>query len=190
MTKLGLLGFAILLRAHELLGRPDAPVVSQLARVYGQNTEPARILARVSDRGFEVGDFVLAHGDLAEILEVKKSPYGYHAYRVQYLAQRPMPDVAEDWFPAQYVQRLYNRAMAVNKMRELLPTHGIPEEQVNRLIEGPPEVLQEGLRQSLRELWSLGLREAVRGGAVQASSTLRETTNSATDGPRGAGRAT
>lgn len=166
MAKLGLLTFCVLLRCHELLGRPETPVVGQLAKVYEQNTEAARLVAQLSRRGFEVGDFVLAYGDLAEILEVRESPYGYRSYRVRYLAERPMPDVVEDWFPAQYVQRLYTRVMAVEKMRELLPKHGIPREQVERLIQSAPEVLQEGLRESLRRLWGLGLRDAIRRGGV------------------------
>jgi hypothetical protein len=162
MAQLGLLSLCVLDRCHELLGRPDTPVVGQLARVNAQNDEPARLVALWSHRGFDVGDFVLAHGDLTEIHEVRESPDGNRSYRVRYLAERPMPEVDEDWFPARYVQRLYTRAMMVEKMRESLPNHGISPEVIDRLSQSPPEVLQEALRESLRSLWGLGLREAIR----------------------------
>lgn len=53
----------------------------------------------------EVGDFVLAGGlYLGEVLDIKKSTFGYESYCIKFLDERPMKEIAEDWYTAFNVQ--------------------------------------------------------------------------------------
>ena len=54
----------------------------------------------------EIERLVLAYGDLAEVSTSRRDSYGYRWSR-SCLDGNPMPDVQEDWFPAQTVRVLF-----------------------------------------------------------------------------------
>jgi hypothetical protein len=61
-------------------------------------------------RKFEVADLVLAYGDLAEVLEIRESQFGYTSYKIRYLRKPPLPDLPEDWLPSEDIVRLVRKA--------------------------------------------------------------------------------
>lgn len=105
-THMGLLILYILLRCQRLLKAVPKGINEQLSRVFKKNAKP-KLLKKLMDTKIEVGDFILAYGDLAEVLEVKVSSYGYRCYKVRYLTERPIPEIEEDFFPAQKVRMLF-----------------------------------------------------------------------------------
>lgn len=154
--KIGLLLGSILLRVHELMGGPATRVVDQITQaLLRSDREGARdFVHAMINRGLEVGDFVLAAGDLAEVLEIVESPFGNRSYRILYLAERPIPGIEEDWIAARFVQPFFTRAKAEEGVRRLLKQHSLPDDDLRRLEESPHE-FQKCLRESIVSLWPL-----------------------------------
>ncbi len=105
---IGHLNLLILARCHEILGRPKIVFFDQLNELFTRSNADF-LLYNFTVQNIKKGDFVLAYGDLAEVMEIKESSYGYRSYRVRYLAEKPIPDIQEDWFPARYLQLLYTK---------------------------------------------------------------------------------
>jgi hypothetical protein len=160
VAKIGLLIMSILHRVHELLGKPDVPAIhSMLSSVERSNATNAKdLLGKIADRGLECGDFVLAGGLLAEILEVKATNYGNKSYRVKFLAERPNPDLIEDWFPASYVQIFYPKALVATDMQNQVQRGHLSHEDLAKLMENP-ELFQNALRKSVTQVWPLIRRQ-------------------------------
>lgn len=158
---LGLLILAILDRCHKLLGRPDVPETNRVASLLDKN-QPTALVHSFAVRDIQVGDFVLAYGDLAEVLEIRESPYGYRSYRVCYLAEKPKPEIQEDWFPARYVQRFYTRAQFMQNLHRMVAAGELPGDIGEGMGSLSDEELQPIIRRSLIETWKAGLRDWVR----------------------------
>jgi len=158
---LGHLNLAILDRCHRILGRPDVPLLNRIAASLEQ-TEPTDFVRRATLRNCRVGDFVLAGGDLAEVLAIQETAYGYRSYQVRYLAERPIPEIPEDWFPARFIRLLYTKEEFHKHMKDTV-TRGVLPEDLGRRIGQLNEVeLQPLLRASLIKTWHAGLRDWAR----------------------------
>jgi hypothetical protein len=150
-TKLGMLGLCVVRRCWTLLGCPEGVIVEQVARVLESNTEASRYFGLLNQgRRVAVGDFVLARGFLGEVVEERTSKYGYRSLRVDLLAERPIPEIAGDWFRARDIALLFPRQNL--------------EDGVSRLLGGDVALAGAAdLRNSVRAAWDAGLREQVRG---------------------------
>lgn len=163
ISALGMFGMAILSRAHELLGRPTVPLIDQLQRMLEQS-DPAEMVHRHTVRDIKVGDFVLALNDLAEVIDVRESRFGYRSYKIRYLAEKPMPDIDEDWFQARFVQILMTRERALKDLQQLVEKGDLPKEFGEHLNSITDDELQPHLRKSLLDVWNAGLRNHVKSG--------------------------
>jgi hypothetical protein len=152
VTRVGLLTVALLDRVSRLLGQPEAPLLKKMTDALARSEAP-RFMRDVTDRSLNVGDFMLAYGNLAEVVEVKTSPYGYRVYRGRYLADRPLPGIDEDWFLARGVVRLYSRDAFLRALDA--NDNPIVEEIRPKLRELPPNELQPLLRETFVRLWPL-----------------------------------
>lgn len=158
---LGLLNFAILERCHQLLDSPEIAVVDRLRQQLSKSNA-SRLVHTATVRDIEVGDFVLAYGDLAEIVEIRVSDYAYRSYRVRYLAEKPKPNIQEDWFPARYVRLFYNKQRFKEVMSEMVSAGHLPPDIVDRFAQLEPQEVQTIIGKSLSAVWKSGLREWVR----------------------------
>jgi hypothetical protein len=157
----GLMAISTLLRCYRLMGRPEAPIVAKLEHV-SEQADPKSLLKSTAALDAEVGDFVLAHGDLAEIIKVLESKFGYKSYRVRYLAERPMSHILEDSFPSKHIKILYRRSQLVEKMRQVPEKYGVPTD-ISEKIDGLSwEDIQAILRESVIMGWKAGLGRRVR----------------------------
>jgi hypothetical protein len=150
-SKLGMLGFCVIRRCFMLLGRPTPSPADQIARVLESNTEASRRFELLNERpNIVVGDFVVAHGYLGEVMEEVTSAFGYRSLRVELIAERPLPDLAGDWFRARDVVRVFSREALVAGIASTLgdANHGRAREA--------------NLRDGVLEAWNLGLREQIR----------------------------
>lgn len=148
-TKLSLLGLCVLRRLHDALGRPAVPPLEQIARVLDANQQPARLLDSLNSRpAVSIGDFVLASGYLGQVVEERISRFGYRSVRVELLAERPLPDLAADWFRVRDVVRVFSREKLVAGVRLQL---------------GDPATVVEDttLRAAALRAWDIGLRAEV-----------------------------
>ncbi len=150
-------------RVQELLGRVPEGINQQVQKLFTRNTYPAELLRRRTGDRANVGDFVLASGDLCEVMEKRLGPFGYEIYRARYLAERPLPDVDEDWFLAEAIERFYTPKEFLRRMRDAVASKQAPEDAIERIGALPPEKRQEIIRESLVQTWEhAGLREWVR----------------------------
>lgn len=104
-----------MLAAEVVIGAMDAMSMhnkkgwlGNLAKTNKANTYPATLIAKLTKPGIEKGDFVLAYGDLAEVVKVNKTKFGYRSFRVKYLERAPIPNIPVDEMPARYV-KLYQK---------------------------------------------------------------------------------
>lgn len=155
----GLVAMPILLRCQRIIGIVPDGINQQIRKTYETNEYPKRLLRSTTQERAEVGEFVLAYGDLAEVLEIARSAFGYEAYRVRYLAERPLPEVDEDWFPAKYIRRLYTRNQFLLSLDQLAAADELPGDVVARMKGMNSNLQQEALRESIVHVWKAGLRD-------------------------------
>ncbi len=164
-------GVAAIKRVQELLDQVPQGINEQLRDSFDQNEYPAEVLRQRTTNRADVGDFVLAGGDLGEVIEKRESPFGYEMYHVNYLAERPLPDIDDDWFLAEHIERFYTADEFLERMREAVDAARAPADAVERIEALPPGERQDLIRESLVATWEhAGLREWVRDRQRQAAA--------------------
>lgn len=124
------------------------------------NPYPAQLSEATTVGTARVGDFVLAHGDLAEVIAVAESPFGYVSYEVLYLVGSPMPDISQDWFPAQNTRVLFSRRELRKLISEMVARGEVPPEMGEHLESAAGN---ENFRDAVKDLWDRVLRQHVLG---------------------------
>jgi hypothetical protein len=108
---------SILNRSQQLSGITPKGLSKHVSKIDHNRTSitnPAKGIA-------EVGDFVLAGGlYLGEVLEIKESIFGYESYRVTFLDERPMQELAEDLYPAFNVELYRSKKSLIEDARSEL----------------------------------------------------------------------
>jgi len=170
VSGLGLITMLILNRCHQLMGRPDVPLANKLYSLLKDKTNVTSLVYSMTVRDIEVNDFCLAYGDLGEVVEIKESDYGYRSYRVRYLAEKPTPDIQEDWFPARYVQKFYTRAQFFKKIQSEVAEGKLPQDIGEKMGKLSSKELQPLIRASLIETWKHGLRDWVHSQGKKVNS--------------------
>jgi hypothetical protein len=156
---------------QELLDAVPAGINETLRDSFERNEYPARVLrARTAGRA-AVGDFVLAGGDLAEVIEVRESPFGYEVYKVNYLVERPLPEVDGDWLLAEHIERFYTEDQFLERMHVAVAAGHSPGDGVERIEALPADQRHDLIREALVATWEqAGLREWVRERQRQAAA--------------------
>jgi hypothetical protein len=95
-----------------------------LAKANKANKYPATLIAKLTKPGIEKGDFVVAYGDLAEVVKVNKTQFGYRSFRVKYLEKPPIPSIPVDEMPARYVKLYQKRKPIAKQVIKLLTQNG------------------------------------------------------------------
>ena len=99
LRTISLAGLHILSRMNHLMGFDDPSDFA--SRMEGKSVSP-ELIKRWS-REFEVGDVVFAMDDLAEVVEFKKSKYGYTSVTVRFLTRPPLLEKPTDSLPCAFV---------------------------------------------------------------------------------------
>ena len=160
VRRLGMLINLILDRCYHILGKPDAPRFKRISESLERSNSSAILQAATVGTG-EVGDYVLVHGDIAQIMETKDSDYGYRIYRVHYVARRPKQNIPDDWFPAPYIQVFYAKKRFDEKWASYVKSEDLPEDIRSVLESLTEEELQLALQQSLKDLWNIAIRSKI-----------------------------
>jgi hypothetical protein len=156
-------GIAVIKRVQELLGHVPEGINETLRDPFDRNEYPRQVLAARTTGRAAVGEFVLAGGDLAEVVEVRQSPFGYEVYNVNYLSERPLPGIDDDWFLAEHIERFYTDEQFFQKMREAVAEGRAPAGAVVGIEALPADERHVIIRESLVATWErAGLREWVR----------------------------
>jgi hypothetical protein len=160
VKRLGMLIYLILDRCYHILGKPDAPRFKRIFESLERSNSSASLHAATVGTG-EVGDYVLVHGDIAQIMGIKNSDYGYRSYKVHYVAQRPKPNIPDDWFPAPYIQVFYAKKRFDEKWASYVKSGDLPEDIRSVLESVTEEELQLYLQQSMKDLWNIAIRSKI-----------------------------
>ncbi len=154
-------GTSILDRSYLLLGQPDVPGLKKIHDSINR-TSSSELVKKVTVREMEIGNIVLAYGNLAEVIDIRISSYGYRSYHVRYLAEKPMPHISEDWFPAYLVQLLYTKTQFIEKISIREKEGSIPAGTLDLMNELSEEELLGLIRESMIVTWNVGLRDWTR----------------------------
>jgi len=119
IDRVGLLCYAILIRCQRLLGIVPEGLNATLRKMHDENEVPAKLVASLKEQKAEVGDFVWAHGDICEVIEIRKSKHGYVSYLARFVERPPIPDIKEDWFAAFEVRLVAKKALAERVLHDL-----------------------------------------------------------------------
>jgi hypothetical protein len=177
-SHIGLLSFAILQRCQDLMGGVAVPELDKVSELLARRDTESPIGKSFFGQA-EVGDIVLANGELGQVLASTDSTYGYRTYHVSYLAERPIAGIDEDWFPAIYVRRVYSKEEFFAQMRAMIEAGSLPAdiEQQMRKLSDP--ALHKILAASFTHMWHLGLRDYMR---AQAEARHRQKARANPDG--------
>lgn len=160
VKRLGLLIDSVLDRCYHLQGKPDAPRFRRISESLAHSNSSAALRAATVGAG-EVGDFVLVHGDMAQIVESKDSQYGYRIYKVHYIAEKPKPNIPDDWFPAPYIQVFYPKRRFDEKWASYVKSGNMPEDIRAVLEHLTEEELRVAMQESMKELWNVAIRNRI-----------------------------
>jgi hypothetical protein len=156
----GILGLQVLVAVQRLLGEAPGERNQAVRRLLDNNPYPSELSDAMTRGTACVGDFVLAYGDLAEVLDTAESEFGYRSYKVFYLDESPMPDITADWFPAQNVRVLFTRKGLERSAERAVQAGRLPKEALDHLRGSES---QTAFRHSVVETWRRGLRKHVLG---------------------------
>lgn len=90
-----------------------------------KNDYPVELHTKKTRPDIELGDFVIAGGDLCQVVKVIRSKYGYRSFRVKYLEKPPLPTTPEDEFIGELVRLYYKRKPLVEQVKKLLTDEGV-----------------------------------------------------------------
>ena len=150
--RVGLLCFAVLIRCQLLLSLVPEGTNAQLRKMHDENTGPAEIVGQLKQEKFEVGDFVSVQGDICEVVEIKRSEFGYVSYLLRYVERPPIPEITEDWFAGFEIRLVAKRSFAQEAMRSLQTDPDIDEDTKKRFRDMPEEKRDEMLGQAVVRL--------------------------------------
>lgn len=98
----------------------------------------------------------MAYGDLAEVVKVNKTVFGYRSFRVKYLERPPIPSIPVDEMPARYVQLYQKRKTIATDVVKLLTADGAPKPST-RLV-------NNSIRKTILDFWNnMGGKEFAHG---------------------------
>lgn len=154
--RIGMLTMHVVVLVKELLGADsDSGAIETCARIINENDYPVDLHRRRTNPDVIVGDFVVAGGDLAQVVMVNTSEkYGFKSFRVHFLEREPLPGITEDEFVGEHIRRIFRGQDLIKQTTEMakrLNPNIVPsEEEINSLMcEG---VILE---------WNNGLKEYV-----------------------------
>jgi hypothetical protein len=157
-SNIGILCAHILLICKAILGKKPRGFLGQLNRVFIENDYPKKLLKnKVSPNSIHLGDFVIAYSDIAEVIKINKSTFGYKSYRVRFLGRPPLPTTLEDEFPAVYVRFFQNRKFIVNEIKRRLKQQ-TPDLKISN------KRVVDSVRETVRKMWEeFGYKELAYG---------------------------
>ncbi len=135
--RVGLLAAHVVVAAYRLAGVEPTGIAKQLTEAFQTSDAQAKMEARVQS-DYAVGDIVAAYGpDPCLIVDKAKSKYGYSSYKVRFLLSPMLPELPEDWFPADYVRLMMPHRELRDGMVKALETAGASVEDIQTMREIP-----------------------------------------------------
>jgi hypothetical protein len=150
ITRVGFMAAHLVSAAYTLAGVKPVGIAAYINDPSRTAESQARMDSTIAS-DFAVGDIVTPHGkDVCEIVEKKKSAYGYTSYKVRYLTPPLLPGLLEDWYPAAYVRLLSTRNALRNRLVDIFKSIGATPEELRKVQEFPDSELTKAMMEVLR----------------------------------------
>ncbi len=121
VERLGLLSLHLILRVYALLGSPPDGATEQLSRSIKEASEPEKTFDAAYVRSeIEDGDFVTVRGFLVQVLSCATTALGYRTFEIEFLAERPFPEIERDWCMARDAVRFASQTEFVARVAQCL----------------------------------------------------------------------
>lgn len=157
-SEISIISSHIITVCKDILGRkPRKGFLSEINKIVKENQYPSKLHKRITNPNFKVGDFVTAYGDIAEVVKIKKSKFGYKSYRVRYLGKSPLPGIKEDEFSGRYINLFQKKDIITRQVKELIKSDN-PDIKINN------KSILDSVRKTVTEMWEeLGFKERAYG---------------------------
>lgn len=152
---LAMLAQTLILACYELLDNQDDEEMNNLITLLKSNPGPTEQMKKYIKPEIEIGDFVICYDDLAEVIGIHVSPYGYRSFEIRYLKKPPLPEIIEDCFPAEFINLILKKDLAETakqKAWEELSRHNNPSEKEKLLAEALIDFLDVYVKEKLKQL--------------------------------------
>jgi len=155
IDRVGLLCYAITIRCQYLLGVVPEGINSTIRKMHDENTEPARLIARLKEEVAAVGDFVWAEGSICRVSEIRKSKYGYINYRLTYVEKPPIPEISEDYYAGGEIRLVAKKSYGEEAFRQLQTDPNVDEKTRKYFSDILPEKREQIIDEAVARLWRL-----------------------------------
>jgi hypothetical protein len=153
-NKVSVLLINLLLKLQELSGfvpPKDQDILSKIR----SDAKANDIYKELTTSSVGVGDYVLAWGDLGQVIEERKSKYGYFSYHVRYIDKPPLENITDDWFASFQIKRVGSKVELLEEAKSIILKHGGPDMDVSKIASVDDAKFEQCLRQSIHEVLKL-----------------------------------
>lgn len=150
-NKVALLVIHLILKLQELSLfeiDKDNDILSELRT----NVAAAKSYNELTTSQAEIGDYVLAWGDLGQVIEERKSKYGYYCYHVRYIDKPPIEDIIDDWFASFEIRRLGSKNQLLRSVKSILSKYSNHDIDDNALEKIDDKIFEQHLSQCIRDI--------------------------------------
>lgn len=104
INKIPVICLNILLRAFEIASIECPQNFKDILESARSGEGATKGIENVTQRNLDIGDLVTTDGsDVAEILRIHLSSYGYKNYYIRYLINAKIKEISEEWLPPRYI---------------------------------------------------------------------------------------
>ena len=155
VDRVGLLCYAIIIRCQHLLGVVPEGTNAKIREMHDENTEPARLVARLKEQVADVGDFVWAEGFICRVTEIRRSKYRYTNYRLKYVEKPPIPEVPEDYYGSGEIRLVAKKSYGREALRRLQTDPTLDENAQKYFSDMSVEKSERIIGEAVAKLWRL-----------------------------------
>jgi hypothetical protein len=144
----------VVVLVKELVGaNSDGGAIETCTRIINENNYPIDLHRRRTNPDVIVGDFVVAGGDLAQVVVVNTSQkYGFKSFRVHFLGGEPLPGLTEDEFVGEHIRRIFRGEDLIKQTVEMI-------KKLNPDADPSSEEINQSMRAGIVLEWNNGLKE-------------------------------
>lgn len=153
-TTVALLVIHLIVKLQELSLIEDNQLNDILSGIRSKITEQEPYTELITPQAC-VGDYVLAWGDLGQVIEERKSKYGYFSYHVRYIDKPPLENITDDWFASFEIKRLGSKVELLEKVKSIISKHCGTDIDVCKIASVDDTRFEQCLRQSIHEVLKL-----------------------------------
>lgn len=149
-NKVAVLIINLLLKAQELSRLSSSKIDKMLSGVNPDDVD-SELYKEMTTPQANAGDYVLVHRDLGQVIEERKSKYGYFSYNVRYISKPPLKETPDDWFASFQIKRLGTKLELLKNVKSVYSKFGVEDISEGELNSISNEDFEQHLCKSIAE---------------------------------------